>query len=79
MAICTSPPAITGFSLADLWAWLRYRPAFESGIVLRLRPEWKDIDAHQKTILCDDLGMGLSIELLVSPLQIQDIADTAYS
>ena len=78
VAICTSPSAITGFSLADLWAWLRYRPAFENGIVLKLRPEWKDIDAHQKTILSDDLGRGLSIELLVSPLQIQDIADTTY-
>ena len=78
VAICTSPPAITGFSLADLWAWLRYRPAFAKGIALKLRPEWKDIDAHQKTILSDDLGMGLSIELLVSPLQIQDIADTAH-
>jgi hypothetical protein len=78
IAYCTRPPESSGFSLSDLWAWLRYRPALEDGPVLRLCRPWTAIDSHQKTILSDDFGMGFAVEMLVNSLQIQDIADTHY-
>jgi hypothetical protein len=77
-ALITRPPEILGFSLADAWAWLRYRPALTETDDLRLRLEWKDIDPHQKTILSDELGMGVTTYLLALELDFKIIANTLY-
>lgn len=77
-ALHTRPPAVQGIHLADTWAWIRYREAFDRGPELRLRGEWDDIDPHQKTILSDELGVGVTTFLLASVLGYRDFVDTNY-
>jgi hypothetical protein len=74
----TAPPISYGFTLSERWAWLRYFPALDSSRGLRLRPEWSDIDPHQKTILSDDFGVGLSMRILTDALKLQSITTTNY-
>lgn len=76
--ILTRPPTSTGIDLADYWAWLRYGPAIDDLPELKLRAAWKDIDPHQKNILSDDLGMGLTTYLLSRALKFKSIADTIH-
>jgi hypothetical protein len=75
-ALWTRPPSSQGFHLSDMWAWLRYRPAISDQPNLRLRPEWNDIDAHQKTILSDELGVGFTTCLFAEALDFQLYSDT---
>jgi hypothetical protein len=77
-ALITRPPEIRGFSLADSWAWLRYRTALTETNDLRLKSEWKVIDPHLKTILSDDLGMEFTTYLLALELDFRIIANTSY-
>lgn len=77
-AVVTRPPAITGFHLSDFWAVLRYGPAFMPGEDLRLRPEWEELDPHQKTLLSDEMGVGMTCLLLVKALDLAEIVDTRY-
>jgi hypothetical protein len=77
-AVWTRPPTMQGFHLADCWAWLRYANAFDSSADLRLRPEWNDVDPHQKTILSDELGVGVATYLLADTLGFQRFVDTNY-
>jgi len=74
----TRPPYIHGFHLSDSWAWIRYRFAFLGSTALRLRPEWTDLDPHQKTILSDDLGMGLTTQLLEEKLGVRTFHNTLH-
>jgi hypothetical protein len=75
-AMRTRPPSLYGFHLSDVWAWQRYLWAFATGPELRLRPEWAEIDPHQKMVMSDDLGMGLTTHLLSDALDLRDIVDT---
>ena len=64
IAYVTRPPAIYGFSLADAWAWLRYRQAIARTRRLRLKAEWTDLDQHQKAVLSDEMGVGFTTYFL---------------
>jgi len=77
-AIWTRPPYSTGFELADCWAWLRYLRCFAASPQLRLRPEWDDVDFHQKTILSDELGVGFTTQLFIEALGFIEYADTLW-
>jgi len=77
-ALWTRPPCSFGFSLADCWAWLRYGPALANSLNLQLRPEWNDIDAHQKTVLSDEMGVGFTTQLFCETLNFIVYADTQY-
>lgn len=72
-ALCTMPPTGYGFELAYAWPWLRYLSAFKSGNDLRLREEWEQLDPHQKTILSDEIGMGLTSLVVCNRLKIDSI------
>ena len=72
----TRPPTLHGFHLSDVWAWQRYLWSFAPGAELRLRPEWADIDPHQKMVMSDDLGMGVTTHLLCDALNLREIVDT---
>ena len=78
LAWCTRPPVVHGFSLADLWAWLRYMPALSGDRELRLRAEWNEIDSHQKTLLSDDFGVAFGVHVLRNHLKIPILADTRW-
>ena len=78
VAISTAPPVAYGFELSQFWPWLRYLPALTEGPGLRLRPEWTDLDSHQKTVLSDDFGMGASTWLLSRALDLTAFAPTNY-
>lgn len=78
IALWTRPPTITGFDLADLWAWFRYGRALEGTPELRLSSPWTEIDAHQKTLLSDDFGVGLNSLLLIERLGMQFLGETRY-
>ncbi|MBW1749323.1 MAG: hypothetical protein JRJ37_01205 [Deltaproteobacteria bacterium] len=77
-AIWTRPPVQLGFSLSDCWAWLRYFPAIDNQNILKLTQEWSHIDPHQKTILSDDFGVGVSTWLLHETLDFKYYVDTIY-
>lgn len=77
-AIATRPPTVRGFDLSDSWAWFRYLPAMANGSELRLRPEWEDVDTHQKRVLSDELGVGFTIQFVTEALDCVDFADTLY-
>ncbi|REJ21513.1 MAG: hypothetical protein C6W54_17720 [Bacillaceae bacterium] len=78
IAIRTRPPLSYGFTLGDIWAWLRYFPAISTTTELRLKPEWEEIDSHQKTILSDDWGVGFSSCVLTEALNLIEIIPTNY-
>jgi hypothetical protein len=78
IAFRTRPPIQLGFDLADYWPWLRYAPALHGDMFLRLRPEWTDLDSHQKTILSDDFGVGVSSYFLTEALQLSSMVNTQY-
>ena len=77
-AIWTRPPRMGGFNLSDTWAWLRYIPAIAPGAKLRLRQEWSDVDAHQKTIMSDDLGVGCTTFWLAEHLNFRFFVEARY-
>lgn len=78
-AIWTRPPRYQGFLLNDLWAWMRYAPAIAATADLRLREEWTDVDPHQKTILSDEVAVGVLTSVLTSDMNCIDFADTAWA
>lgn len=79
IGIATASPTYVGFTLSDMWAHLRYFAAVDSSKAdLRLRPEWADIDPHQKTILADDWGVGFSIQYLIENIHIVDFVPTGW-
>lgn len=79
IGILTAPPRYRGFDLSTFWAWLRYASAIsDKNLDLRLKPIWTDIDAHQKTVMSDDFGMGFSCHYLVEQHGLQAFANTNY-
>lgn len=78
IGVITAPPRASGFSLAEYWAWVRYASAISSGRRLSLVPEYVDLDAHQKTILSDDFGMGFSVYWMWRRMNFSFICDGRY-
>ncbi|WP_143177687.1 hypothetical protein [Cystobacter ferrugineus] len=78
VTLLTAPPVALGFELDNSWACARYLPALDKGPFLRLRPEWTELDPHQKTVLSDDFGMGLTTLLLFEALDTIYFAPTQY-
>jgi hypothetical protein len=79
VGILTAPPRYRGFDLSTFWAWLRYASAIsDKRSDLRLKPIWSEIDAHQKTVMSDDFGMGFSCHYLAEQHGIQAFANTGY-
>lgn len=77
IGIATASPTYVGFSLSDTWAHVRYFAAVDtSKPFLTLRPEWNDLDPHQKTILADDWGVGFSLRYMIDHVHIADFAPT---
>ncbi|WGT27026.1 hypothetical protein [Pseudomonas marginalis] len=75
----TTPAATTGVTLSEFWAWVRYLAAISSNdIDMRLSQSFADLDAHQKTILSDDFGMGVSMHWLLDTLSFDRIVDGRY-
>jgi hypothetical protein len=67
----TVPSNSRGVSLAEYWAQLRYLhvPDYTTDNLI-VRDEYENIDPHQKTILSDDFGIGISMYWLISALNI---------
>lgn len=79
IGVLTAPPRYRGFDLSAIWAWLRYASAIsERHSDLRLKPIWSEIDAHQKTVMSDDFGIGFSCHYLAEQHGIQAFANTGY-
>jgi len=74
----TTPASATGVSLSEFWAYVRYLAAMTNDSDLRLSRAFADLDAHQKTILSDDFGMGVPMNWLTSALDLHDICDGRY-
>lgn len=74
----TTPISVTGVSLSEFWAWVRYLAAISTDPDLRLTEAFADLDAHQKTILSDDFGMGVPVLWLLSRLNFDRIVDGRY-
>jgi hypothetical protein len=74
----TTPPAVVGVSLSEYWAWVRYLHAISQNGKLELSKEFASLDAHQKTILSDDFGMGFSMQWLQTKLDLHPACDGRY-
>jgi hypothetical protein len=74
----TTPTSAAGVSLSEFWAWVRYLAAVTNGGDLRLTRSFFDLDAHQKTILSDDFGMGVPMLWLSQRLSLTRIVDGRY-
>lgn len=74
----TTPSHAFGTSLSEFWAWVRYLNAISDDPDLRLTREFADLDAHQKTILSDDFGMGVPIYWLRERLSLELPVDGRY-
>lgn len=77
--ILTWPIEAFGFELASTWAFLRYAPAISDDNYLSLRHEWGGLDPHQKTVLSDEFGMGVTTAILAEHLAFTDFADTLHA
>jgi hypothetical protein len=79
IGVLTTPPLSGGASLSEMWAFVRYFFAVtESDDDLRLKSEFQEMDAHQKTILSDDFGMGFSMHWLAQRLGFVAACDGRY-
>ena len=78
VADATKNPNYLGRSLNDFWAFLRYSRCFVSIGNLRLISEFEDIDAHQKTILSDDIGMGMASLVMEEAFGVKALTDTSF-
>ena len=74
----TTPTSSTGVSLSEFWAWVRYLAAIARQSDLSLTQSFGELDAHQKTILSDDFGMGVPILWLCEKLSFVQIVDGRY-
>lgn len=74
----TTPTSSTGVSLSEFWAWVRYLAAIAKQSNLSLTQSFWELDAHQKTILSDDFGMGVPILWLHEKLSFVQIVDGRY-
>lgn len=57
------------------WPWLKYGWAFAAGENLRMCLQWNEVDAHQKTILSDDIGIGVASLLAEKAYGLVSMAD----
>ncbi|MBK1681433.1 hypothetical protein CKO20_13745 [Rhodocyclus tenuis] len=74
----TTPTSSTGISLSEFWAWVRYLGAISNEANMSLTHSFADLDAHQKTILSDDFGMGVPVLWLCDKLALKSIVDGRY-
>lgn len=74
----TTPTSSTGVSLSEFWAWVRYLAAIAKQSDLSLTQSFSELDAHQKTILSDDFGMGVPILWLRDKLSLAQVVDGRY-
>ncbi|WP_212635397.1 hypothetical protein [Rhodobacter capsulatus] len=74
----TTPTTSTGVSLSEFWAWVRYLSAITSDPDLMLTGSFSELDAHQKTILSDDFGMGAPLLWLSERFDLDRIVDGRY-
>ena len=74
----TTPTSSTGVSLSEFWAWVRYLAAVTADDDLRLTSAFANLDAHQKTILSDDFGMGVPMLWLTDALDLRQPCDGRY-
>ena len=58
----TTPIYASGVSLSEHWAWIRYLKAVNCDEShLSITRAFSGLDPHQKTILSDDFGVGISV------------------
>ncbi len=74
----TTPTTSTGVSLSEFWAWVRYLSAVTPDPDLRLTNSFSELDAHQKTILSDDFGIGAPLLWLSERFDLDRIVDGRY-
>lgn len=74
----TTPSSASGVSLSEFRAYVRYLAAITGDSDLRLTNAFASLDAHQKTILSDDFGMGVPMTWLTNALDLQQICDGRY-
>lgn len=79
LGIITIPIDAPEASLSAYWAHIRYLTAPEPSMQpLALSRSWCRIDPHQKTILSDDWGMGMTTYWLQATLGLTGLCDGYY-
>ena len=72
----STPNGLSAGSPERYWACIRYFSACTPSADLRIRTPFMDLDPHQKGILSDDFGVGISTSWLVDQLGgVRDIVD----
>lgn len=78
IGLLTTPVDGSGVTLSEYWAWVRYLHAISEDNDLRITQSFADLDAHQKTILSDDFGMGVPMYWLAQRLNLRSVCDGKY-
>lgn len=79
LGLITTPPQSSIVTLSMLWAQLRYLYAVDrTKSELRLKKQFGELDPHQKTILSDDFGMGISTLFWLNNAGIASVVDGHY-
>jgi hypothetical protein len=78
IGVLTTPALSGGASLSEMWAFVRYLFAVTTDDDLRLTSDFQSMDAHQKTILSDDFGMGFTMHWLAQRLGLVAACDGRY-
>ncbi|MYA87064.1 MAG: hypothetical protein F4X97_01170 [Boseongicola sp. SB0662_bin_57] len=75
----TTPIHASGVSLSEHWAWIRYLKAVNGDEShLSITRAFSGLDPHQKTILSDDFGVGISVYWLNQKLGLRYFCDGYY-
>lgn len=76
VGLATTPLVALPVALSSQWAYYRYMWAFApAGPRLRLEASVKDIDFHQKTVLSDELGVGMTHWIMTALLGARSHVD----
>ena len=78
IGVLTTPSHASGISFSEFWAWVRYLHAVSDDRDFRVTRAFAELDAHQKTILSDDFGMGAPMLWLLERLQLGPFAEGRY-
>ncbi|MGZ9848321.1 hypothetical protein [Macrococcus psychrotolerans] len=78
IALATRYPHLSGMLLNDNWAHLRYANCFSESETLKLISKFREVDSHQKTILSDDVGMGMSYCFMDATVGVKAWVDTNF-
>lgn len=73
MGVAPLVQTVSRWWTAIRWAQMKYAYAVDDISDLRLHPEMRELDKHQKSVLSDEWGVGVALEWLTNIFQYREI------